>query len=191
MTTGSKNDKIPDGALFSQAYLRAASTQRDSPRFRMRVHSWWMEHANDQDHAALFQLIGREQGVRPPGASWGLLWEKYFATAELRDLLDTLTLINRTVAGKSNFLAQAFGRFVTGAFYDESLGYAINEQGGVRFAVDAEYERNRFSVIDGLGDNRYAAVRDAVENAFRHLDAGATGKRRCGTCSRRQRFLPS
>ena len=40
----------------------------------------------------------------------------------------------------------------------------------MRFFVDEEFERTRFSLIDGLGDPKFKAVRPAVAAAFSKLD---------------------
>ncbi|MEQ1887383.1 MAG: hypothetical protein ABL967_20130 [Bryobacteraceae bacterium] len=128
------------------------------------------------DIAELVQLIRRELGVDVPSGPWSYLWTDYFGSAELRDVLDSVSLVWRTLDNGHGVKANEFRQFVTRAFFDESLGYVMDSKGGVRYGVDAEYERNRFSAIDGLGEPRYAAVKAAVEAAFGRLDRGSDTK---------------
>jgi hypothetical protein len=156
--------------LYSRTYLRSSTAQRDSKRFRTRLSAWFFTGVASDERTLLVKLIPRELGVRVP-LGQGPVWMQFFESAELRDLLDTISLIHRVLEAQRPGKATAFRTFLARAFDEESLGYVINDAGGVRYRVDAEYERNRFSMIDGLGDPRYAAVKDAAESAFKRLDS--------------------
>src|SRR5258708_27922746 len=97
-------DKIGDdaeGVLFSRAYLRPATAQRDSERFRTRLH-FEFDHILDTDEAAeLCRIVERELGVRiDPG--WEPDFPRFFDDGELPDLLDAITIICRILANSTD-----------------------------------------------------------------------------------------
>jgi hypothetical protein len=53
---------------------------------------------------------------------------------------------------------------------EENVGYWIDEEGGVHYRPDEEFQRARISTVAGLQTARYGAVRDAFEDALGHLD---------------------
>jgi len=66
---------------------------------------------------------------------------------------------------------QAWLAFAQRVFQEESLGYKLDAMGGVHYHVDAEFERNRVSVLSALGQPRFQAVSRAFEDAHKKLDA--------------------
>jgi hypothetical protein len=135
------------------------------------LQSWFLTKLHDVERSDAYTAITSELGVTPPAGPWGTAWGSFFEHAELRDILDTITLTFRVLARRGGAArTREFHAFVTRVFHEESLGYVMDDNGGVRFSIDAEYERNRFSVIDGLAGVRYGAVRAAAENAFKRMD---------------------
>jgi superfamily II DNA or RNA helicase len=86
-------------------------------------------------------------------------------TCELRDALDTITILHSGVGSPTGW-RQRIGRI----FREENLGLRLDEKGGVRYAVDQEFERNRTSAVAGLARQRYAAALDHFERAHEALD---------------------
>jgi hypothetical protein len=60
---------------------------------------------------------------------------------------------------------------VSRIFQEENLGYRVDRKGGVHYAVDAEFERNRASAVRSLGGDRYAAALEHFEAAQTALDS--------------------
>lgn len=163
-----KKEEDPD-SLFSRVYLRPATPLRDSARFRTRVESQFYDTISER--SALADRIESELGVRVKRGYKGYLWNLFFEEAELRDVLDTITLAYQLlIAGGEAARAKSWRTFVARVMHEEGLGYVINDRGAVRKLVDEEFERTRASTIDGLGDGKFRAVRAALEDAFKRLD---------------------
>ena len=163
-----KKEEDPD-ALFSRVYLRPDTPIRDSVRFRTRVESQFYDAAPDR--LTLGARIESELGVRVPRSARGYYWPPFFEKAEMRDVLDTITLAYKLLVETGQATtAKTWRTFVARVLHEEGLGYVINERGAIRKFIDEEFERARASTIDGLGDGRFTAVRVAVEDAFKKLD---------------------
>jgi hypothetical protein len=61
--------------------------------------------------------------------------------------------------------------FVERVLREENVGYTVDNNCGVHYFVDQEFERNRASALSILDSPRYGAVRAAFEDAYRHLDS--------------------
>ncbi len=165
-----KNKEGDDGALFSRVYLRPATAQRDSARFRIRLQSRFDEFMSKYSQHTFADVIEGELGVPIERYEYPN-FHAFFREAELRDVLDTITLAYRFLVGDGQATrAQSWRDLVSRVFHEEGLGYVVNDRGAVRYLVDEEFERARFSVIDGLGAGRFNAVRTAVDEAFKKLD---------------------
>ena len=160
-------DDLESGALFSRVYLREESVLRDSERFRRRLHAWFSEHLYKSDIELFSSLVKQELGASISSSAYATQYQSFFLEAPVRDVLDCISLLYAVLRdGRTADLRE----FVARVFKEECLGYTLNKAGAVRFAVDAEYERNRFAIIDGMGAQKFAAVRTAVESAFARLD---------------------
>jgi len=160
------------GALFSRAYLRSSTSQRDSARFRTRLYARFDKVLSSDEAAKFYDFVKSELGVSIPSGAFALDYRRFFEEGELRDVLDAVSLVWLILGiGHRSETAKNWLAFVTRVFQEENLGYVVNEHGAVRYLVDQEFERTRFAVIEGLGVPRYKAVRVAVEEAFKKLDA--------------------
>jgi hypothetical protein len=56
-------------------------------------------------------------------------------------------------------------------FTEENVRYRVDEQGGVHFAIDEEFERNRAATLGILSDGKYANVLNQFNEAHRAFDA--------------------
>jgi len=61
-------------------------------------------------------------------------------------------------------------QFVERALSEENMGYRLDKNCGVHFFVDEEFERNRFSTLSALDNQRYNASRAAYDMAYQYLD---------------------
>jgi hypothetical protein len=65
-------------------------------------------------------------------------------------------------------------RWLTGVrriFSEEHLAYRINDQGGVRFAIDEDFDATNVATIAALGDDRYKAALASFVDAQRSASA--------------------
>src|SRR4051812_13895226 len=123
MPTTPPADEEPT-ALFSRAYLRSPTAQRDSPRFRKRICSWQVGELLDSERGQLVKAIHRELGIDLPATEWGVVWGRFFDEAELRDVLDVLSLMYRALSASGRHAkAGEFRTFAARVFQEERLGY--------------------------------------------------------------------
>lgn len=159
------------GALFSRVYLERGTLQSDSKRFRARVGA--EVSTTPFPHANTASLILRELGVKVGtiGHTRAIYkFETFINSAELRDVLDTITLIYRSITSANPERdREKFRRFVERVMREENLGYSLDEACGVRFYTDEEFERSRASVISGLSGSRFVAAREAFQDAHEAL----------------------
>ncbi len=168
------DNEVPSGLPFSRVYIKREERQADSARMRRRIYHLFSDFLDD-DYAGLVQ---REQGVELPYMGYGISWDRFFNTAELRDVLDAITHMSmyldaRTRDGHVRHdprRVEQLRQDVARIFREEHVHYRLDELGGVHYAVDDEFQRNYVSAIGALEDDRYGAVRHAFEGAQEALD---------------------
>jgi len=170
----------PEGERFTHLYLERGEAAQDSPRMRRRIAA--LVHSID-DLAGLSQEIESELGVSVPHTGYRYDWHRFFETCELRDLLDTVTVAWRHLDAKRRPGMQATATQrrlpseVERIFAEENVRYRVDSYGGVHFAVDEEFERNRAASIAVLGRPRYANVLHEFEECYARLaDTPPNGK---------------
>lgn len=164
------NKSIPDGLRFSHVYLKRDSILRDSIRFRKRLGGYYWEHLNDYT-GKIAGNIQREIGIDIPFQFSSYSIPDLFEKAELRDLLDSITIIYKLLFDDKSYIAKGWLQFVQRAMQEENLGYRMDAQGGVHYHVDQEFEINRTLTLKCLGDNKYAAVIETFEDSYKILDS--------------------
>lgn len=158
--------KMPTGQRFSHVYLERGKPTKDSPRMRRRLAAYLSE-LNIDVRIKSVESIHRELGVDVP-AQVGYNLRGFFDSAELKDVLDAITIIWRVFPYRRT--QEIYQSFVQRVFEEENVGYRIDELGGVHYFVDEEFERNRVSVLSCLGESRYVAVAAEFESGIRRLD---------------------
>lgn len=164
---------------FSQLYLERGAPARDSVRFRNRLGSYFEQYLPGRARACIAD-IERETGVKVPP----LGITKFFRDAEIRDVLDAITIIYsallapKYVNGEFQFVttdeSEGWLLFVSRALHEENVGYQVDERGSVHYHIDEEFERNRASALAVLDAPALNGVRAAFEDAYRHLDSHDT-----------------
>jgi hypothetical protein len=168
---------IPSGQRFSQTYLSSPDLLPDSARMRLRLgHSYGQFFLGDFGN-----ILARELGVYvdSPASQRGYYWPPFLEKAELRDVLDSLTIRYASMVvdhydEKGEDTRKAKEKFLSEArriFKEERVRYRIDDKGGVHFTVDAEFERSRIATLSGLGRPRYAGVKELFEAAFTAMDS--------------------
>jgi hypothetical protein len=148
--------------LFSRLYLEHGPPTRDSKRMRRRLAAVWPDVYGRE----IASWITKRLGVEVPTDYWSgsARWEEYLGKAELRDVLDAITIAAR-VSRDDRFLTE-----VATIFREENVGYRIDTEGVVHFAIDAEFERAVQLAISGLDDPRYGNVIAAFKRIQPELD---------------------
>ena len=159
---------MKEGVRFSQVYLDRSTPVNDSVRMRNRISAiYWDMLSNDKND--LISLIQKETGAKVPftGASFSI--SNFFETAEIRDLLDSITIIYNYYVKSQRYKAIQWHTFISRVLREENVGYRLDGSGGVHFFVDEEFDRNRVSLIFGLTSQ--PAVSELFSKAYSFLDA--------------------
>ncbi len=89
-----------------------------------------------------------------------------------RLVLDSITVIYQELGCLRQLeLAEQWKKFVSRALEEENVGYRLDDECGVHYFVDEEFERNRASTLSLIEDPKYVSVRTAFDDAYRHLDS--------------------
>jgi hypothetical protein len=161
------NDR-PVGKRFSHVYLERGSPSQDSARFRRRLLQAFYD-ANT-DRLDFHGVLEGELGVQIDYLGYGWDWQKYFTTAALRDILDTITIVYGKLHSGGFTKAKSWRETAARIIREENLGYSVDEVAGVHLGVDEEFEHNRAATIMSLGTPRYGSALDSFERALRALD---------------------
>jgi len=160
----------PIGQRFSHVYLKRGVPASDSERMRRRISSFFYEFGFHDCNAG--RNIELELGVDVPRFDYRYDYKSFFLRCELRDFLDAITIIWRSIRGSHGLPkdAGAWVKVVGRVFQEENVGYRVDDQGGVHFAVDAEFEHNVASSLAALGSSRYNGVLAAFQVAQEAFD---------------------
>lgn len=158
-----------EGQRFSLLYLDRSRTLKDSQRFRNRLAAFYWKSLNNY-RDIIVEAIHLEIGSEVPCGPGGYMVSDFFKKVELRDVLDSITVIYNTFRHGNPLLADNWKNFVQRSFSEENLGYVLDNKCGVHYFVDKEFERNRFSTLSALENPRYNASRAAYDIAYQYLD---------------------
>ena len=159
-----------EGKRFSLVYLDRSTPVRDSQRFRNRLAAYYTQHLCKISDDRICKIIQKETGAEIPYQSFaGQGLSKLFKEKDLRDVLDSITIIFKALEGYLS-TAENWRDFVSRVLSEENMGYRLDSKCGVHYYVDEEFERNRFSTLSLLEDPKYSASRAAYEDAYRYMD---------------------
>ena len=156
---------------FSLLYLDRSESLRDSKRFRNRLSAFYWESLHKYHKNRIVKSIQLEIGAEVPLIVSSYSVSEFFKKSELRDLLDSITVIYNSLIPAPGGPATQWKAFVAKAMSEENMGYRLDDECIVHYFVDEEFERNRFSALAVLEYPRYAGCRAAFEAAYGHLDA--------------------
>ncbi len=167
------DSQVPIGTLFSRVYLANGTLTPDSLRVRVRLYGHFENI--DLDVRKVAELIQNELGVKvrfwATYSGSGYSWEEYFNTCDIRDLLDTVTIIWQ-VLQRSNKRQEADKWRVSVAkiFREERVQYSVDDQCGVRFNVDQQFHADTIATIASMDNARFAKPRDIFKTALSRFD---------------------
>lgn len=157
---------------FSQIYLDRGQPTKDSPRFRNRLGAYFGQELADRCNYPCIAAYEMETGVTVPWIGGSRHFQEVFKKAEIRDVLDAVTITFHVLNVKIGRLAaEKWRAFVVRAMQEENMGYRLDSDCVVHFHVDEEFERNRAATLAALNHPQLGAVRSAFEDAYHHLDS--------------------
>lgn len=155
---------------YSQLYIELPTPMPDGPRARRRLGKL-LEKTIGPNSEGMSALLEEELGIRV-GIEYSFEWPKFFQNCDIRDFLDSVTLICKYF--RTSGYSRGIPVFLSEArriFAEERLAYAIDDMGVVHPAVDREFQRNRQATIEGLGAPRYSNSLAAFERVSDELNA--------------------
>jgi hypothetical protein len=162
-------EKTPPGELFSRVYLRRGAPASDSARMRRRLAAA-LNSIKDID-SEFGSLPPRKLGIDVPYNFGGYDWTEFFQKADMRDVLDTVTLAwqyleEKKIRGTYDMNASGkWMREVRHILDEENVAYTINDLCAARYRIDEEYARSIAASIAALQDGRYANALHSFEAA--------------------------
>lgn len=154
---------VPQGVRFSLLYLQSDAPLSDSVRLRKRLIRCFDEVVGDNDEP-MGCLLESELGIdvlqRGPYSSY-VEWDRYLHV-ELRDVLDTITLVARY---RTAPLRELFCKKVSRILAEENASYRIDPQGGLHPNVDSAYRAKVESTVQGLSSRKFEAAREFIRKA--------------------------
>ena len=155
----------PTSKRFSHVYLMGGEALPDSKRARVRIAHLLSVMAID--NAQLGRTVARELGVDVPFSYGGYQFRQFLDSCELRDFLDFVSLVSSS-AHPTQTVGKQWISESRRIFAEEQLRYVINDAGGVRFSIDAQFESAVQTTIRSLG---HATLKGAFTSYEHALDA--------------------
>ncbi|MCB1331121.1 MAG: hypothetical protein KDK28_17475 [Maritimibacter sp.] len=163
---------LPAGVRFSLNYISHPELLPDSQRMRRRFGALFVKHCRG---GTLRKLLNSELGtdLKINGCETESYWPRAMLAVELRDVLDTVTLVYKVVLGDDHYHKDQGAKYlseVSRVFEEERVRYNVDKKGGVHLTVDSAFEQTRISSVQALAHQRYEGVRQALEAAHSALD---------------------
>jgi hypothetical protein len=157
----------PQGARFSHVYRDRGEAADDSPRMRRRLAALIDLHPNTI-RVALAEFVTAQLGVEVPWVGGYRVFPTFLRECRLDDALDFITVVFQFFTSRHMINAASdWVRDVRVVLRDENVHYTVDDRGGVHYAVDEEFARNKAATIAALQANRY-------ENALHAFEGGMT-----------------
>lgn len=166
----------PKGLPFSRLYVPKGDAQLDSSRARKRIAYYVTQKLKSWD-SEIASWLRRELGCNLTRSNIYAV-EEFLNKCPINDFLDSITHIHMAVYVKSREGYRAgvdrelksFVNFANRVFDEERCSYKIDELGGVHYAADQEFYRNRLSTLSVLDEPGMVSTRDAFERAFEAMN---------------------
>lgn len=165
-----KLQAMEDGKRFSLVYLEKGAPIQDSERFRRRLSSYCEAHFS-LIKSTIISNIELETGVHVPiRPVIGKSLSQFFLTADIRDILDSITIIYSIFDDAHDRRRSEWHLFISRVFKEENIGFRLDSKCGVHYYIDEEFERNKFSTLRMMHKVCYSATKSAFEDSYRHFD---------------------
>jgi hypothetical protein len=152
---------------YSQLYIDQPNPVSDSARGRHRLAKLLEKFTRfDERTFELGQFLEAELGISVDVPNH-VHWESFCKQADIRDLLDLVTLTYAYLLRKQE--GPLWRDAARRIFVEERLSYEIDDKCVVHPSVDKEFQRNRHATVAGLQLPRYANSLAAFERVSDEL----------------------
>ena len=157
---------------YGQLYVDRGKPKTDSDCFRKCLATYLAALGPGRTHLGdELQMLRLKLGI-DIGASGGVSLAELFLNAELRDVLDSITLLHSRDRPEAHVFGTRWLALVAEVFAEEHMAYRLDDRGGVHPFVDAEFQANQTAALEALSQTRFGEARTDFETAFRHLRSG-------------------
>jgi hypothetical protein len=160
--------QAPEGKRFTHVYTDRGEPIADSARMRVRLRQLLQSIPT---LAGAPKLVTGELGLD------FLAWELFFKNANLRDILDFVTIAYAYLYSQHRYHADPWRDGVQRIFSEENIHYRVDYMGGVHFHFDQEFTQATVAAVSALEPRRYANSPDAFNKSLAALaEAPPDGK---------------
>jgi len=159
---------LPTGIRYSLLYLQPEQLMADSSRLRRRFRTL-LNAQFPLESESIGRFIEAELGiiVLKLYYVYSVEW-KYLDDCEMRDVLDSVTLVARFMQ-KNRVSIDQYLADARRILSEESANYLIDDSFGVHPFIDSGYQATLVSVIRGLDGPRFIAAREHVQRSDKEL----------------------
>lgn len=162
------DDSVPTGLPYSHLYIERPQPTGDSAKARARLGNY-LDNIDTDFQRQIAELLRLELGI---SVSSHTLTE-HIAECSLPQFLDSLTYIFQALPRTEPYTRRKPDRewaaFAERVLVEESLTYALDDDGGVHPAPDREFVVSKASTIGVLASARYETVRVLFEKGVSEL----------------------
>lgn len=158
-----------DHALFIYRYMDRGSPRGDSPRFRVRALAAFPPEESYLWSDVNSRLL-KDAGIVVPRLGGGQNWSEFFGRSPMPEVLTAITIVVQVLKDVGYGRDREYIEAIRRALHDEHMGFRIDSQGVIHYAVDEVFEGMRGATLAVLNAPALAVARGTYESAFRYLD---------------------
>jgi len=118
----------------------------------------------------VWKELRAEAGIQVETSQWGVYWQEFFRKAPMNEVLTSITVTFGVLRGHGVNRSKQYLAAIARALADEHMGFRIDDNGIIHYAVDEVFEGERSSTLAVLNAPVLAVSRCAYEAAYQYLD---------------------
>lgn len=156
-----------DHPLFVYRYMDRAAPRGESARFRVRISAAFPDIALVR--TKVYGDLQSEAGIKPHTSQWGVSWDHFFTKNPMEEVLTAITITFQQLKRNRYQIAGGYLSAVARALAEENMGFRIDADGAIHYAVDEVFEGERAALLAVLNAPPFAAAKRAYESVYRHM----------------------
>lgn len=155
------------GKLFIYNYMRMDSPISDSERARRRIDGTFFRIIGSDGHERLSSFLYIELGI-----IFDITYHKrrerlfeFWTKSKIEVILSSITIVYKIFPNSSQFWLQEISRI----FEEEQMSYKLDNECGVHYLIDENFEAEKHSCLAGLSAPEFIASKHALEDGLRNL----------------------
>ncbi len=163
------------GQFFTDLYIDKGKPVSDNKRFRISLYAHFQKIVPDSKFGDLADFIALYKGIKI-GVIGGYTgshykWDEFFLIGHINDILNIITLVWKILSSYNTNLSNQWINSVNYCFREHNLIYQADEQGGVHYYQDEEFESLYISTLSCLESPRYKQIAEAFKHSYEMLNS--------------------